>query len=320
MFHQVTGSSNDIVPQTEYEKKYDTQQFVGRGNFSIVHLAIQKETGKKFAVKIIDKTKFMFQSKVLAALDREVEILAKVQPHVNIVGFEEAFDEGDKLRIVMELLPGGDLLKLLKTRGPLDEETVRGFFLQMVHVLKYLKTKGITHRDLKPDNFLVADGDVLKLADFGIAKGTSAGNALNTMCGTPAYLAPEVILGKPYDSRVDVYSIGVILFFLLSCGDTPYQNAQSEPELYQKVKNGDVDWSAPSWATVSPSAKDLIRQLMALDPAQRIKLEDIEAHAWFNRVYAHLVLQGEKQDIFELKSVITKIGRSGSEYRNGYLD
>ncbi|KAJ3021796.1 UNVERIFIED_CONTAM: Checkpoint kinase 2, partial [Siphonaria sp. JEL0065] len=311
IFHIVKDSNSQLnnldTPQSPFEAKYDMQEIVGRGNFSTVRLAVNKETGKRCAVKIIDKSKFTFNAKVLTALEREVEILRAVQPHVNVVQFEDSFEEaGGMLFIVMEFLPGGDLQKLVMDRGLLKEEEAKWLFLQMVTVLKHLKAKGITHRDLKPENFLVADGDILKLADFGIAMGSS--KALSTMCGTPAYLAPEVILQKPYDDRVDIYSVGVILFFILSGGGTPYQDAATEMELFTRVKNGDADWSAPSWAVVSPAAKDLIKSLMRLNPDDRLKLEDIESHPWFKNEYGRLIHQ-ETKEVFVFTEAMSRIGR-----------
>ncbi|KAJ3070865.1 Checkpoint kinase 2 [Podochytrium sp. JEL0797] len=309
LFHVLQGptTTNPTQSQTEFELKYDLQGVVGRGNYSTVHLAINKLSGRKVAVKVIDKAKHMFNSKVMKALEREVEILKSVQTHPNVVEFEDAFEEGRYLHIVMEYLPEGDLLKLVEGNGILAEELSRDLFCQMVTVLKHLRSKGITHRDLKPDNWLVAEGPTLKLADFGIAR--AQGLSLRTQCGTPAYLAPEVMLGDSYDSRVDIYSIGVILFFLLSSGDTPYQEATTDSDLFKRIRNGDINWSAPCWTSVSTSAIDLIKQLMQVDPEKRIKLDDIENHEWCKKTYGKLIHHENRQELL-LNDKVSKIGRS----------
>ncbi|KAJ3100096.1 Checkpoint kinase 2 [Physocladia obscura] len=261
-----------------FHEKYDTQIVVGRGNFSVVKVGVNKDTGKRVAVKIIEKSKFTFNSKVLTALEREVEIFKAVQPHPNVVGFEDSFEEKGTLYIVMEYCPSGDLLKYVLDRKKLNEKISRNMTLQMITVLKHLKTKGIVHRDLKPDNFL-CDGSTLKLADFGVAK-QSQNKQLSTVCGTPVYLAPEIIFSEQcYDDRVDLYSVGVILFFMLS-GTIPFI-AIDDTDLYTKIKLGSVDWSSPAWKDVSDAAIDLIKSLMKVDPDQRIKLEDVEEHWWF---------------------------------------
>ncbi|KAJ3218859.1 Checkpoint kinase 2 [Dinochytrium kinnereticum] len=237
-------------PESPFQKRYDVRHELGRGNFATVKLAVDKQTGERCAVKIIERRRFSMNAKLLASFNREMEILKSLS-HPNIVGYRNHFEEKGIIYLVQELVPSGDLLH----------------------------KKHITHRDLKPDNFLIAENGTLKLADFGLAKGQTG--VLNTVCGTPVYLAPEILKNaskKAYDNRVDLYSSGVILFYLLS-GKVPF-NATSQTEIFHQIQRGGIDWSDPSWITCSSEALDIILRLMHIDPEKRISLAEVEKHQW----------------------------------------
>ncbi|KAI8799950.1 kinase-like domain-containing protein [Cladochytrium replicatum] len=278
LFQRPVSAYEDKTPATEFFKQYDLRQELGRGQFSIVRMGVRKQDGQMCAVKVIEKRRFWMNSKVADALDREVKILKKLD-HPHIVQFIDFHDEGDTLYIVMELVRGGDMLKYINDQGGrVGEGEARRLFKQIVESLKYLRSQSITHRDLKPENYLVTEDHQLKLADFGVAKGMDAAN-LNTMCGTPIYLAPEVIEQKfSYDSRVDLYSAGVILFYMLS-GRAPFEG-KTEMEVFEKIKRGQIDWSMPVWKTMSETGIDLVRQLIRPNPNDRIPLSQIEKHPW----------------------------------------
>ncbi|KAJ3180551.1 hypothetical protein HK101_009951 [Irineochytrium annulatum] len=275
---QAVTKPDEPVKASPFEERFDVRNEIGRGNFSIVKMAVDKETGEKCAVKVIEKRKYLLNSKILTAFTREVEILQSLD-HPNIVGFRNYFEEDGLIYLVQELITGGDLLAYVNKRGRLSEKESCGFLCQMVDVLEYLLERQITHRDLKPDNFLITEGNVLKLADFGLAKGFDVG-VLNTVCGTPIYLAPEVIFskGKAYDHRVDIYSTGVILFYLLS-GQVPF-DGESQNAVYGQIKAGAVDWSDEIWKKTSSEAIDLIQKLMEREPNRRIELREIRNHPW----------------------------------------
>ncbi|KAI8613903.1 kinase-like domain-containing protein [Chytriomyces sp. MP71] len=325
---QIVPKSGASKPESPFEAKYILQSVLGSGSFSTVRLAVNRETGTKVAVKMIEKSRFAFNDKVMQALESEVQIMRSLS-HENIVQFLDHFEERGIIYIIMEFVNGGDLFGFVRERGHLDEDKARFFLRQMVVALKFIKSKGITHRDLKPDNFLVThDTHRLKLADFGVAKKTANAANLRTLCGTPVYLAPEVINPPPggagYDSRVDVYSAGAILFFLLS-GCVPFEEVEQKA-LFERIERGGVDWSAPVWAEVSPAGVDLVRQLMQVKPELRIRLEDIEAHPWMRgertlpavgevvaaglprpRLFGQLVAT---RSILALKEALCRIGRA----------
>ncbi|KAJ3102282.1 hypothetical protein HDU97_000639 [Phlyctochytrium planicorne] len=272
--HQVGRS---LTPETPFQKRYDVRHDLGRGNFATVKLSVDKQTGERCAVKVIDRRRFSLNAKLIQSFYREVEILRSLS-HRHVVGFRDYFEEGDMIYLVQELVSGGDLLQYVNKRGRLKEHEAKVFFRQIIDVLKFLKTKQITHRDLKPDNFLITEDNTLKLADFGLAKGSHTG-ILNTVCGTPVYLSPEILSTKyAYDSRVDLYSSGVILFFLLS-GKVPF-NAATQAQVFNQIQRGHIDWSDKVWATNSTESIDLILKLMAIHPELRIELDQIESHSW----------------------------------------
>ncbi|KAJ3309683.1 Checkpoint kinase 2 [Blyttiomyces sp. JEL0837] len=308
------------TPSSQVEKRYDLLNEIGRGNFSIVRLAVDKQTGRKCAVKVIDKRRHLLNSKVITAFQREIDILKSLE-HPNVVAFLDCIEENGTIYLVQELVSGGDLLQYVVSKKRLDEAEARVMFLQMVQVLKYLKEKQITHRDLKPDNFLLTEDKVLKLADFGLAKGFEK-DIMNTVCGTPIYLAPEILTsrGRSYDCRVDVYSTGVILFFLLS-GKVPFSEV-TQTGVYSQICRGDVDWSSEengdwSWNDVSGRCKRMIKGLMRIEVEERIKLEDIEIHEWIvgsaedEKVLCQLIPIEGKGGTLDLVIGRNAIGRRG---------
>ncbi|KAI8854430.1 kinase-like domain-containing protein [Chytridium lagenaria] len=275
----------DEEPETPFARRYDIRQELGRGNFAIVKLAIDRQTGEQCAVKIIDRRRFSMNAKLIMSFNREVEILRSLS-HPHVVGYRDYFQENEKIFLVQELVSGGDLLQHIGKKGRLPENEAKIFFHQIMDVLKFLHERKITHRDLKPDNFLLTDSGSLKLGDFGLAKGQTG--VLNTVCGTPVYLAPEILKNaKSYDSRVDLYSTGVILFFLLS-GKIPF-NGGTQTDIFHQIQRGNIDWSDPFWNSCSSEgsvtliftiALHLIMRLMNTDPEKRIRLTDLDTHPW----------------------------------------
>ncbi|KAJ3042505.1 Checkpoint kinase 2, partial [Rhizophlyctis rosea] len=273
-----------VDEDSPFHRDYNLRHELGRGNFSIVKLAIHKRTGDQYAVKIIDRRRFAMNSKITLALDREVEILKSIT-HPNVVRFHDVFGDNDRTFLVMELVSGGDFMEYITTRGLLGEAECQWFFRQMIMVVKYLHGRGITHRDLKPENFLVTEGRQLKLADFGLARAVGA-EVLSTVCGTPIYLAPEVITSTQvaaYGLKVDLYSLGVILYFMVS-GRPPFDDTEQQL-VYEKIRRGDVLWDEDVWRGKSAEVIDLIRRLMERDPVRRIEVEGVEEHVWMRKSF-----------------------------------
>ena len=194
----------------------------------------------------------------------------------------------DKVYIVTELLKGGELLDALLERGAYSERDARTIFRPILEGIAYLHAKRITHRDLKLENLLLADkGDLssVRIADFGLAKAvfdsSDDPHAMRAVCGTPAYVAPEIITRRVYTPAVDLWSAGVILYILLS-GVVPFED-QDEKRLFAKISRGAYSLSGPEWVAVSSEAKRLVAGLMCLDPARRLTAAAALEHNWFLR-------------------------------------
>ncbi|KND04321.1 CAMK protein kinase [Spizellomyces punctatus DAOM BR117] len=272
---QMTSSRNSDDVHYEVEspsdRMYILQRELGRGNFSVVRLAVNKTTGEKYAIKIIDKRRIAFNVQAEEALKREAEVLKSID-HPYIVRLHEAFQLGHLSYLVMDFISGGDLSNYVSGRDVLREEEVRRLFRQMVEAVQYIHSFGIVHRDLKPENVLVTEdkSPTLKLSDFGLAKMIGS-DECHTICGTPEYLAPEVFLSGNYDSRVDLYSLGAILYFMLT-GQSP-----SEVNLETIGVEGSSS-SLPK--AIPPQAAGLIKGLMQPDPEKRTSLEALIRHPW----------------------------------------
>lgn len=222
---------------------------------------------------------------------KEIEILMSLS-HDNVIYLKEYFEESGRVYIIMEYLGGGELLDALlskeKTHDGLEahysEQDARMIFKQIIAGVKYMHDKGIVHRDLKLENLLLSKrGDIrsIKIADFGLAK-KYAQAALSTICGTPQYVAPEIIRGGStpytYDSQCDLWSCGIILFILLG-GYPPFYD-DSEPKLFRKIRAGKYNMDDPVWDIVSDDAKDLIAKLLTVSPEERLTVDGVLAHPW----------------------------------------
>ncbi|KAG2383357.1 hypothetical protein C9374_004694 [Naegleria lovaniensis] len=249
----------------DIKKDLEFGRVLGSGTFSIVREASQKHDGRKVAVKIIDKSNLEVNKD---SLKTEVNILKSVNDQ-NIVELIDVYETPQKVYLVMELLTGGELFDRIK-------DCVS---------IKYLHSCGIVHRDLKPENLIYSsdsnDSDI-KITDFGLAKIADGDFLLKTACGTPNYVAPEVLQNTGYDASVDMWSIGVILYILL-CGFPPFYS-ENTPELFEQIINGDYDFPSPYWDKVSDSAKDLIRHLLVVNPKKRFTPDQTLSHPWIKKL------------------------------------
>mmetsp|Transcript_15709 Transcript_15709/g.28688 ORF Transcript_15709/g.28688 Transcript_15709/m.28688 type:complete len:466 (+) Transcript_15709:4590-5987(+) len=267
---------------------------IGIGSFGKVKLAIHIPTNRKVAVKVLDKSllkKMRAQDKVL----RELEILRMCRsPHV--VKLLEVQCTANKYFIVMEYMSGGDLYTLLERKVKIKESEARTLLQQIVAGLAHCLSLNICHRDIKLENLLLDSDNNVKICDFGFARVCPDGDFCKTMCGTPNYCAPEVLANENYyGSASDIWSLGVVLYALL-VGRLPFEDVNVS-SLYAKASKG--SYSEPRH--VSNSVKHLIRQMLDPNPATRITLDEVQAHAWFKRklpfyIKQHLVI---KEDIDE---------------------
>jgi len=268
--------------------KYDVKEELGRGAFSVVKLAVEKETGTRYAVKMINKSHV---GQDMARLATEMEILKRVN-HPNIICLKEIIDTKNCLFIVTELVTGGELFDKIVELGSYSEKDAAILVTKMVSAIDYLHEMGIVHRDLKPENLLLRDSNELsevKLADFGLSKIVSTKVMMQTACGTPGYVAPEVLQAKGYDKEVDMWSIGVITYILL-CGFPPFYNEKLQL-LFEQIMKADYDFPEDYWSDVSKEAKDFIRRLLVVDPKQRMTGKDALKHPWLTGNAPSTVLQ-----------------------------
>ena len=221
---------------TALSKKYDVEKPVlGSGNFAQVKKCKRKQDGAEFAVKIIDKAKV----EDMGDIEREVDIMGQIS-HDNVISLVEVFDEPKKMNLVMELVTGGELFDKIVSKGSFNEKEAATTMATLCGALKYLHAKDIVHRDLKPENILLSDKSekaVIKVADFGLARMVKNKDMMKTACGTPGYVAPEVLQNKGYSSgAVDLWSAGVILYILL-CGFPPFYEEEL-PALFDQILKG----------------------------------------------------------------------------------
>uniref|UniRef100_A0A4W5KSQ8 Serine/threonine-protein kinase 33 n=1 Tax=Hucho hucho TaxID=62062 RepID=A0A4W5KSQ8_9TELE len=286
------SSAERKVPHTRMEDENDLQQIysfgrkLGQGSFGVVCEATHNETRKKWAIKKVNKEKA--GSSGVKLLEREVSILKRVN-HAHIIHLEEVFETQKRMYLVTELCEGGELKELLQKNTRFTEEETRHIINSLAEAIVYLHKKDIVHRDLKLENILVksyhhgVDNDMIniKVTDFGLSVkkgGVGSENMLKATCGTPIYMAPEVINAHEYSQQCDVWSIGVIMYMLL-CGEPPFI-ATSEERLFEMIKKGDLHFDRPVWDTISDAAKKVLSCLLKVDPAHRITANELLDNPW----------------------------------------
>jgi len=258
------------------ERYYELQEHLGSGTFATVRAAKEKATGTRYAIKIIDKKAMGAKQDMMM---REVDILKQVK-HPNIIKLKELFESPQKLYLVMELVTGGELFDKIVEKGSYSEKDASFVMRQIIDACRYLHENNIVHRDLKPENLLLETprSDIVKIADFGLSKILGDEAMLKTACGTPGYVAPEVLQLNGYGKEVDMWSVGVIMYILL-CGFPPFYE-ENNAQLFKAIMEGRFSYPAPYWSGVSDSAKDLINKLLVVDPKKRFSAEQALQHPW----------------------------------------
>eukprot|EP00727_Mastigamoeba_balamuthi_P008340 m51a1_g4128 putative myosin light chain (414) ;mRNA; f:184771-186942 len=251
---------------------------IGSGAFSVVHGGVDKATGRKVAVKIIDKRRH--DPSKLRLLEREIEIMRRVK-HPNVVELYDIFVVDPHVYLIMEMADGGPLYDEIVQRGSYNEADAANVMRQILSATAYLHENGIAHRDLKPENLLLVKGTEYKviISDFGLSKDFVASSPLMTCVGSPSYVAPEIINGDQYDSACDIWSLGVICYVLLS-GYMPFFGASQE-QLYQNILTGNFKFSNKCWANISQEAKNLIVSMLTVNRARRPTAAQCLDHPWF---------------------------------------
>eukprot|EP00455_Lapot_gusevi_P033797 TRINITY_DN3706_c0_g1_i1.p1 TRINITY_DN3706_c0_g1~~TRINITY_DN3706_c0_g1_i1.p1 ORF type:complete len:362 (+),score=105.31 TRINITY_DN3706_c0_g1_i1:64-1149(+) len=270
---------NTIKKAPSITQHYELKDKLGTGSFAVVRRAIRIRDQREFAIKIISKKKL--NAEELAVVNDEVEIMHRID-HPNVVKLYEIYDTTSKLYMVMELLTGGELFERIVDKQSFSEREAANVIRQIASAMSYLHSIGVVHRDLKPENLLYEskeDTAQVKITDFGLAKYLeTSGVSMTTACGTPGYVAPEILKDEPYGPEVDCWSLGVILYVLL-CGFPPFYN-ENQAQLYQDIKSGEFSFPDPYWTDISAEAKDLITRLLTVDPFYRLDMKGVLAHPW----------------------------------------
>ncbi|KAM8897786.1 serine/threonine-protein kinase DCLK1a isoform 2-T2 [Spinachia spinachia] len=258
--------------------RYKVGRTLGDGNFAVVRECVEHTTGREYALKIINKGKCRGKEHMI---QNEVAILRRVK-HPNIVLLIEEVDTYSELYLVMELVKGGDLFDAITSANRYTERDASGMLYNLANAIKYLHCLNIVHRDIKPENLLVyehADGSKsLKLGDFGLA--TVVDGPLYTVCGTPTYVAPEIISETGYGLKVDIWAAGVITYILL-CGFPPFRGSSDDQEvLFDQILMGQLEFPLPYWDNVSETAKELIRSMLEVEVDQRCTALQVLEHPW----------------------------------------
>ena len=258
---------------TDFEKERE----IGKGGFGLVWKVIHKKTQKVYCIKVIKKEGIV-QQKLVDQMNREIEIMYILNnPHC--LRLKNHFEDDTNFYLVMPLASKGQLYRVLKKFRKFDERTAAQILRETISALQYLHSfkPPIIHRDIKPENLLLNEGGRILLADYGWSNFNMEGDVRKTFCGTPEYIAPEMLLKKGHDTRVDIWSIGILMFELLS-GYSPFV-AKSNQELYQNIRRLKIQWPKD----MPPLAKNLISKILKLNPADRPTFDEILNHQWFKQ-------------------------------------
>eukprot|EP00183_Erythrolobus_madagascarensis_P001666 CAMPEP_0185850800 /NCGR_PEP_ID=MMETSP1354-20130828/4798_1 /TAXON_ID=708628 /ORGANISM="Erythrolobus madagascarensis, Strain CCMP3276" /LENGTH=419 /DNA_ID=CAMNT_0028551525 /DNA_START=31 /DNA_END=1290 /DNA_ORIENTATION=- len=263
---------------------YRLGRTIGSGSFGSVRLAESKDPDDStiYVVKVIEKGDERNRMKYRKYLDRETAILRSVR-HPNIVAIYDIFESEKNLSLVMEYCDGGDLFDRISESNSLTEKDASAIFTQLLSALEYLHGKGIVHRDIKPANFLAASKEgpvVAKLTDFGLSnvQVDEADESLRTHVGTPYFLPPEIINGETYGNKVDIWAMGISLYYLLS-GRFPF-DGRSREEAFNRMVHAEVQFPESPWSDITDDAKDFIKCLLHKRPEMRPSAGEAMDHPW----------------------------------------
>ena len=276
-----------ISPESALFKKYEIGKLLGCGAFAKVYLARDVATGQDVAIKVIHKSRLNNDANLIANIKREISIMSKLR-HPHTVKLYEVLATRTIIYIVLEYVKGGELFAKV-AKGRFSEGLSRKYFQQLISVVSYCHARGIYHRDLKPENLLLDENEDLKVSDFGLSALTDqvqADGLLHTLCGTPAYVAPEILAKRGYDgAKIDIWSCGVILF-VLTAGYLPF-NDPNLMNMYKKIYRG--EFRCPKW--MSPGLKRLLNRLLDTNPKTRITIAEIRRDPWFRKGYKDIKIQ-----------------------------
>ncbi|KAL5758872.1 hypothetical protein ACOSP7_021483 [Xanthoceras sorbifolium] len=259
-------------------EKYEIGRLLGQGTFAKVYYARSVRTNQSVAIKVIDKEKVL-RVGLVDQIKREISVMRIVR-HPNVVQLYEVMATKSKIYFIVEYAKGGELFNKV-SKGRLKEDVARKYFQQLINAVDFCHSRGVYHRDIKPENLLLDENENLKISDFGLsalADCKRQDGLLHTTCGTPAYVAPEVINRKGYDGeKADIWSCGVVLFVLLA-GYLPFHDSNLM-EMYRKI--GKAEFRCPNW--FPPEVRRLLTKILDPNPNTRISISKIKESSWFKR-------------------------------------
>ncbi|XP_047330842.1 CBL-interacting serine/threonine-protein kinase 23-like [Impatiens glandulifera] len=281
MASRISSSSSSSHTTRTRVGRYELGRTLGEGTFAKVKFAKNTQTGENVAIKILDKEKVL-KHNMIEQIKREISTMKLIR-HPNVIRMYEVMASKAKIYIVLEFVTGGELFDKVASKGRLKEDEARKYFQQLINAVDYCHSRGVYHRDLKPENLLLDTNGILKVSDFGLSalpQQLREDGLLHTTCGTPNYVAPEVIHNKGYDgAKADLWSCGVILFVLMA-GYLPFEDPNLVV-LYKKISKS--DFNCPPW--VSASAKKLIKRMLDPNPVTRITFAGVIENDWFKKDY-----------------------------------
>ncbi len=264
-----------------FGEKYKLTKILGKGAFSTVREGIHRQTEESFAVKCVSKSQMSDDDR--EALLDEVDIL-RAMKHKGIIKLYDFYDEDNFYYLVLEHMTGGELFDRIVAKQYYNELDARECIVTILRAMEYIHENKIAHRDLKPENLLLRspnDDNDVKIADFGFAKRCKGPDCLKTQCGTPGYVAPEILRGQPYDYSSDMWSMGVIMYIII--GGYPPFYEENQAQLFDKIKRADYEFHREFWDSISEDAKDLIRRCICLNPKERLTSKQAIAHKWLQK-------------------------------------
>ncbi|THU62945.1 hypothetical protein C4D60_Mb01t10490 [Musa balbisiana] len=263
-------SATRIGRKKKLENEYVLGRQIGKGRFGSVRLCWSKVNGEEFACKTLLKNGE-------ETVHREVEIMQHVSGHPGIVTLKAVFEDSKSFHLVMELCSGGRLMDQMVKEGRYSECRAAILMKELILVIKYCHEMGVVHRDIKPENILLTTSGKMKLSDFGLAVRVACGQKLSGVAGSPAYVAPEVLLGD-YSEKVDIWAAGVLLHLLL-VGGLPF-NGGSLEAVFEAIKKTELDFTCGVWESISELARDLLSRMLTRDVSKRITADEILNHSW----------------------------------------
>lgn len=321
-YNPSNSDNNAVIKDEGIHKEFIIKnETIGQGAFATVKKAVERSTGDSYAVKIINRRRAIHAGGkgVMLGVNRELEILRKLD-HPNIVRLKSFYEDVENYYLVMELVPGGDLMDFVAANGAIGEEATQVITKQVLDGIAYVHRMGISHRDLKPDNILIMQDDpiFIKITDFGLAKISDNATFMKTFCGTLAYVAPEVITGKydlqqsqdspvNYSNLVDIWSLGCLVYVLLT-SHLPF-NGRTQTQMFQKIKSGEFHESPLNSYKISKEGRDFLSCCLQVDPRMRVTAEEALKHPWLSEVESYSQETQPSQKVISLSQSTSQQSR-----------